>query len=128
MTMKIDDGPGAKCSAKFWPRGAWHARSCNNDAKVIRDGKHYCRSHDPEAIKKRIAKRDAKYQEGQAKRAEAWQRQRDYPAMKEQRDRAVELLRMLTERSEMVTSGVAECVELIGFHSEAREFLAALEK
>jgi hypothetical protein len=40
----------------------WHSGNCGKDATVERDGKWYCRRHDPEVIKAKRAKSEAKYE------------------------------------------------------------------
>lgn len=39
---------------------SWHYKQCERDAVVERDGKAYCKQHDPEHIKELSAKREAK--------------------------------------------------------------------
>ena len=43
-----------ECSSKTYD--GWYYHSCQRKATIERDGKWYCPSHDPEAIKKRKAK------------------------------------------------------------------------
>ena len=54
---------GERCSARVYPTdrwGAFHPYQCNKKSVVVRDGKLYCKVHDPEYIK---AKQDKLYQE-----------------------------------------------------------------
>jgi hypothetical protein len=51
-----------RCSATVSDSQGWHRYQCNNEAKVERDGKSYCRIHDPEYIKAKREKRDLAYQ------------------------------------------------------------------
>jgi hypothetical protein len=55
-----------KCSERVMGEGQWgafHTHQCKNKAVVERDGKWYCRIHDPEYVKekrqKRFAEKDA---------------------------------------------------------------------
>ena len=70
------DGP--KCSAQVYTRiGRWGRFSpCANRGVVERDGKPYCRTHDPEAAKARREEQDAKHQAESDARAE--RRTREY--------------------------------------------------
>lgn len=47
------------CSAKVWD--GWRRTPCARAGKVERDGKWFCRQHDPVAIAARRAKSDAIY-------------------------------------------------------------------
>ena len=52
----------AKCSATVWQsRGAgWGSTvPCSRTGSVIRDGKHYCKQHDPEAVEAKRRARSA---------------------------------------------------------------------
>jgi len=40
----------------------WHKFNCSRPVKVVIDGKGYCAIHNPEAVKKRQEKSDAKYE------------------------------------------------------------------
>ncbi len=48
-----------QCSEMVW-RDAWHKGQCAREATVTRDSKPYCAIHDPEYIKDKEAKREAK--------------------------------------------------------------------
>ncbi len=50
-----------ECSAKIW-KDAWHKGGCSNPATIERDGKPYCAIHDPEYIKAKETKRQARYE------------------------------------------------------------------
>lgn len=58
------------CASVYNPNGSWgnRSRQCTRRATVERDGKGYCKQHDPEAIK---AKRDAVWADRQAQYAAA---------------------------------------------------------
>ena len=43
----------------------WHYPPCQREATVERDGKWYCPSHDPEAIKRRAEKAEEKRKKNQ---------------------------------------------------------------
>jgi hypothetical protein len=49
-----------RCSAKI-PFDTWHDAQCSKPAVVERNGKWYCKIHDPEYIKTKEAKREAEY-------------------------------------------------------------------
>lgn len=50
-----------ECSGKVYDGLRYHI--CSRNATVECDGKWYCPSHDPKAIKKRQEKSEAKYKE-----------------------------------------------------------------
>ena len=52
----------ARCCAEVWPSGGYHPGSCERTASVTRDGRHYCKQHDPVAVKARDDARSAKWQ------------------------------------------------------------------
>lgn len=39
-----------KCCGTVWPAGAFRSYPCSRNAKVERDGKWYCGTHDPVAV------------------------------------------------------------------------------
>jgi len=53
------------CSAEVPMRGMnFHrTRSCKNKATVVRDGKHYCKIHDPKKVLERKKKNEEKFKE-----------------------------------------------------------------
>jgi hypothetical protein len=64
-----------KCCGSVWPAGAYRSYPCHHNAKVERDGKWYCGTHDPVAIKekqdKKKAESDARWKASQKLQAEA---------------------------------------------------------
>jgi len=50
-----------QCSEQVW-YDAWHKKQCEKKAIVQRDGKWYCKVHDPEYIKQKDTERQAKYE------------------------------------------------------------------
>jgi uncharacterized Zn finger protein (UPF0148 family) len=53
-----------QCSEKVFPSGlygSFHGYSCSKPATVERDGKWYCKIHDPEYVKAKDAKKRAKW-------------------------------------------------------------------
>ncbi len=64
MDAQQTTGQGTKCSEMVTDFTGFHRTRCSRTAKVDRDGKGYCRQHDPEAQKARDAKRTAKYNRG----------------------------------------------------------------
>lgn len=51
--------PAVKCSGRVFEH--YHFRSCPNTGKIERDGKHYCRIHDPVRRKEKDDARKAKW-------------------------------------------------------------------
>ncbi len=51
----------AQCSERVW-FDSWRTSQCQRKATVERDGKWYCKIHDPEYIKAKHTKRETKYQ------------------------------------------------------------------
>lgn len=50
-----------RCQKQVWDRDShWGSYQCSRRGVVERDGKLYCKQHDPEAVKARQAERDAK--------------------------------------------------------------------
>ena len=49
-----------QCSVKVLDAGGWHSFPCSKPITIERDGKPYCKIHDPEYIKAKDAKREAK--------------------------------------------------------------------
>ena len=67
-----------KCSVRVRVGGGYSSHSgspCHNPAKVIRDGKPYCGTHDPEAIKARREERNIEADAKWAREREAQRRQ-----------------------------------------------------
>jgi hypothetical protein len=55
---------GEQCSEKVYPNdrwGAFHPHQCSRKGSIKRDGKFYCKTHDPVAIKQKRAAQDAKW-------------------------------------------------------------------
>ncbi len=71
-----------ECCARVLGNNGWSGHKCTNKAKVERDGRHYCGTHDPEAIKR---KRDAQNQK--------WDEERKAKYLKFQKQQAAEKLR-----------------------------------
>ena len=75
-----------KCCADKWPTGSYRSYPCGNNAKVERDGLHYCGKHDPVAIaerdrvKKEEFERKWKQRIASSLRAEAERKQKDHRA------------------------------------------------
>jgi len=51
-----------RCCAEVWPKGGYHPGRCERMASVERDGRHYCKQHDPVAVKARDDERNAKWE------------------------------------------------------------------
>ena len=51
-----------QCCATFYPNGSYHRSQCSRKGSVERDGKWYCKTHDPEAVKKRDEMREKRYE------------------------------------------------------------------
>ena len=56
-----------QCSARV-DFDAWRTGQCSRNAIIDRDGKSYCKIHDPEYIKQKDAKRQAKYESGNCRK------------------------------------------------------------
>jgi hypothetical protein len=86
---------GKTCCAPISMAHGWRFRDCGAAAKVERDGKFYCKRHDPVAIAAKHAARSAKWEaEWKAKR-EGWARAE---AMKVATNALVEAVRAATEQ------------------------------
>ncbi len=75
-----------QCSANRHARDAyesWHTQKCENHAVVEREGKWYCRIHDSEYVKAKLAKLQAKWDAEHAANEARW-------AWSAARDKAVE--------------------------------------
>ena len=57
------------CEGLLAPLPGSRRLRCQNDAKVQRDGKHYCLIHDPERKKERYARTQERYDREAAERA-----------------------------------------------------------
>ena len=72
---KANEGPRC-CDQVYTHIGRWgQFTPCTNRGVVERDGKLYCRMHDPEARAARRDARDAKYRAKSDARAERYERQ-----------------------------------------------------
>ncbi len=64
-----------RCSERVRDKGMWPSfHQCHRNGVVQRDGKWYCKHHDPEAKKKRDAERGAKWDKEWDEKQEAWRR------------------------------------------------------
>ena len=50
-----------KCSEIVFGSDAFHQHGCPNTGKIERDGKFYCGTHDPVAVKAKLKARDEKW-------------------------------------------------------------------
>jgi len=64
-----------RCSETVSDREIWHVHQCLRNGVVQREGKWYCKQHDPVAIKKRDAIRIAKYEKVWEIKEERWRRE-----------------------------------------------------
>lgn len=92
-----DRRPG--CSERIYERGWPHP--CSRDGVVERNGKWYCRQHDPEKVAERVRKRDAKYEADQKR----WQLR---CACDEARDN---LVKLACEHRAMLPAPVQEAID-----------------
>jgi hypothetical protein len=61
MEKPQKDAAQKACCERVWSKDRWPRQyDCQKRATVERDGKHYCGTHDPEAVKRRNAKAEAK--------------------------------------------------------------------
>ncbi len=68
-----------RCLKMVPGKGPWawqNAHQCGNKAIVSREGKNYCRIHDPEYIKAKQAEREAKWDAESKDKQERWDRER----------------------------------------------------
>ena len=61
------------CSATVWQsHGFGRSAPCSRAGSVTRDGKHYCKQHDPEAIAAKADARKAAFDAEQSERRRVW--------------------------------------------------------
>ncbi len=65
-----------RCSGTVSEVGVWHSHQCSRKGVVLREGKWYCKQHDPVAVKKRVEEQRAKYDAKWDKKQEGWRRDR----------------------------------------------------
>lgn len=51
-----------KCQERVYGANAFHSHQCGNTAKVERDGRWYCGTHDPVRLREKQAERNAKWE------------------------------------------------------------------
>jgi hypothetical protein len=66
---KVDLG---RCVETVYDESGWHKHNCLRNAVVERNGKRYCKRHDPEEVRSRRAKREAKRAEQAARDEERY--------------------------------------------------------
>ena len=72
----------ATCAAEVWSNDRWpRPYPCNRRGKVDRDGKWWCGTHDPEAVKARRAKSDARIHASMAANSKRYALQAALPAL-----------------------------------------------
>ena len=49
-----------QCSERVYDKGGWHKYQCSRNAVVERDGKPFCKQHDPEYIKQRDSEKETR--------------------------------------------------------------------
>jgi len=64
-----------KCCQNVVDSGSYHSRKCSHNAKVVRNGKHYCGIHDPVAVAKRDKQKQERWDKKINKRKEEFKRQ-----------------------------------------------------
>ena len=65
---------GEQCSKRIFEDRGWN-HLCEKKAVIERDGKLHCKIHDPEYIKEKNAKLQAKWDAKSAKNNERWHRE-----------------------------------------------------
>ena len=62
------------CAATVWQSYGMKGRlaTCSRSASIVRDGKHYCKQHDPEAIAAKADARKAAFDAEQSERRRVW--------------------------------------------------------
>lgn len=66
------------CSVTVYPKDTWgsfHGHHCNKKPTVEREGKSYCSTHDPEAVKKRDIEQRKKWDRESKAKQELWSRE-----------------------------------------------------
>jgi len=63
-----------KCSARVFS-DSWGGHPCTRTASVIRNGKPYCKTHDPVARKEKEEKRTAEWNKKWDAKKKGWERQ-----------------------------------------------------
>lgn len=72
------------CCVDVRDSGRWPSfHRCSRKSLVVREGKPYCRQHDPEKMAKKKAARDAKYEADMLERAYGWHGKKFYQALVE---------------------------------------------
>ena len=69
-----------KCSERVWHRHAWGDGPCSRNGVVERNGRWYCKQHDPEVKKARDAERKARWDAEQELERAKRQRRKDAEA------------------------------------------------
>lgn len=59
-----------KCSEKVWDSTSWHSYPCSKKPIVEREGKMWCKIHDPEYKKAKEKTQDEKYKKDSCRKCE----------------------------------------------------------
>jgi len=95
------------CSEQVWSSGYWGHRPCTRNGVVERDGKWYCRQHDPEAVKRRSEERTAReWEKTRAGWAKAEAQDNRKALVRQRSCEAIEALSQLVNRVDDEMPGV----------------------
>src|SRR5688572_30840404 len=98
----------SQCSARVFPKhGPFRGKPCSKPVAVERDGKPYCKVHDPEAVKAKNDKRYAAYQAEAAERTKVHQLNAAAPYLLEACKASLPVFRELTRRGVEKLDGMA---------------------
>lgn len=86
---------GKTCCEKIPYAHGWHFRTCGAAAKTERDGKFYCKRHDPVAVQAKREARDIKWRNEYAAKMSKWDHEKRLTAAK---DMVIESVRAATEQ------------------------------
>jgi hypothetical protein len=117
-----------KCCEIVWPAGAFRGHQCHNSAKIQRDGKWLCGTHDPVAV---IEKRNKKNAELRAEAAVRQRLQAEAAAKRNEQERRAdcfpELLEALKVCEGRLTYLAQESVDVMYELKAARAAIAKAE-
>ncbi len=113
-----------KCSEIVWPAGAFRGHQCHNSAKVERDGKWFCGTHDPVAV---IEKRDKKNAEFRAEVAARQKLQAEAAAKRNEQQRRAACFPELLEALKAIKERLDTChLHVVGGHEVFDSFYTEL--
>jgi glutathione S-transferase len=100
-----------QCSARVW--NGMSRSTCSRNAKVERNGLHYCGLHDPVRVKEKNDKRNAKWQEEWNAREERIAANKAAREATEKKiaafDELLEAVKYLLDGGDITAEGIAKC-------------------